>query len=89
MEALKASLGMAKEAERKGAVAAEAETEAAPRRRRRAAQEEVMRAVTAARYVVPLREGGSLPGVIEGDDGALWVTKSAAPGRACPRWSPR
>ena len=40
-----------------------------------------MRAVTAARYVLPLREGGSLPGLIEDDAGALWVTKFRAAGQ--------
>jgi len=40
-----------------------------------------MRAVTAARYVLPLREGGSLPGLIEDSDGALWVTKFRAAGQ--------
>jgi hypothetical protein len=34
-----------------------------------------LREVTATRFVVAWREGGSLPGVIEGDDGCLWVTK--------------
>ena len=33
------------------------------------------------RYVVPLREGGSLPGVIAGDDGALWVGKFRGAGQ--------
>jgi hypothetical protein len=31
--------------------------------------------VIVARYVTPLREGGSLPAIVEGDDGALHVAK--------------
>jgi len=31
-----------------------------------------------ARYVVPLREGGSVPAVVEADDGALYVAKFRA-----------
>ncbi|MES2938958.1 MAG: HipA family kinase [Pseudomonadota bacterium] len=34
-----------------------------------------MRTVAAARYVTPLREGGSLPAVVEGDDDGLYVLK--------------
>src|SRR5688500_1078780 len=34
-----------------------------------------LRPVTAARYVMPFREGGSLPALVEGDDGRLYVTK--------------
>jgi hypothetical protein len=37
--------------------------------------------VTAAQYLVPLREGGSLPAVIEGDDGRLWVAKFRGAGQ--------
>ncbi len=37
--------------------------------------------VTAVRYVQPLREGGSLPAVVEGDDGGLWVTKFRGAGQ--------
>ncbi|WP_377272628.1 HipA family kinase [Peterkaempfera sp. SMS 1(5)a] len=39
--------------------------------------------VTAVRYVTPLREGGSMPGVVEGDDQAVYVAKfiGAAQGR--------
>ncbi|HVV88608.1 MAG TPA: HipA family kinase, partial [Kofleriaceae bacterium] len=37
--------------------------------------------VLAARFVVALREGGSLPGVIEGDDGRLWVGKFRGAGQ--------
>ncbi|WP_300682593.1 HipA family kinase [Nocardioides sp.] len=31
--------------------------------------------VTVTRYVTPLREGGSLPGIVEGDDLGTWVCK--------------
>lgn len=41
----------------------------------------VLRTVTATRYVVPLREGGSLPGVLEGDDHRLWVAKFRGAGQ--------
>jgi len=34
-----------------------------------------LRRLTAARYVTPLREGGSVPAVVEADDGALYVVK--------------
>jgi hypothetical protein len=40
-----------------------------------------MRTVEAVRYVVPLREGGSLPAVVEGDDGALYVMKFIGAGQ--------
>src|SRR6185312_3999650 len=35
----------------------------------------VIRTVTATRYVTPLREGGSLPALIEADDDGLYVLK--------------
>ena len=34
-----------------------------------------MRRVTATRYVTPLREGGSLPAIVEGDDSGMYVLK--------------
>ena len=34
-----------------------------------------MRTVTATRYVTPLREGGSLPAIVEADDDGLYVCK--------------
>jgi len=37
--------------------------------------------VTAARYLVPLREGGSLPAVVEDDGGRLWVAKFRGAGQ--------
>lgn len=41
----------------------------------------MMRTVYPARYVVPLREGGSLPAVVEGDDGVLYVMKFVGAGQ--------
>jgi hypothetical protein len=41
----------------------------------------VLRPVTAIRYVTPLREGGSLPGVMEGDDLGTWVVKFRGAGQ--------
>ena len=37
--------------------------------------------VTATRYVVPLREGGSLPGIVEGDDLGTYVLKFRGAGQ--------
>src|SRR3954465_8050413 len=34
-----------------------------------------VRTVTATRYVTPLREGGSMPGLVEADDDGLYVLK--------------
>src|SRR4051794_14380539 len=34
-----------------------------------------IRTVTATRYVTPLREGGSVPGIFEADDDGLYVVK--------------
>jgi hypothetical protein len=42
---------------------------------------EELRKVTATRYVAPLREGGSLPGLMEADDEGLYVTKFRAAGQ--------
>ena len=42
---------------------------------------EALRRVTATRYVAPLREGGSLPGLMEADDEGLYVTKFRAAGQ--------
>jgi hypothetical protein len=41
----------------------------------------VIRTVTATRYLTPLREGGSLPAVIEADDGRLYVLKFRGAGQ--------
>jgi HipA-like kinase len=38
--------------------------------------------VLATRYVAALREGGSLPGLVEGDDDGLWVVKFRGAGQA-------
>ena len=40
-----------------------------------------LRTVTATRYVTPLREGGSLPAVIEADDDGLYVCKFRGAGQ--------
>jgi hypothetical protein len=39
-----------------------------------------LRTVTVTRYVTPLREGGSLPGLVEADDEGLYVLKFRAAG---------
>lgn len=41
----------------------------------------MLRRVAATRYVVPLREGGSLPAVMEADDGAAYVVKFRGAGQ--------
>jgi len=40
-----------------------------------------LRSVQATRYVTPLREGGSLPGLVEADDDGLYVTKFRGAGQ--------
>lgn len=40
-----------------------------------------MRTVTATRYVTPLREGGSLPAIIEADDDGMYVLKFRGAGQ--------
>jgi hypothetical protein len=40
-----------------------------------------LRTVAARRYVTPLREGGSLPAIIEGDDDGLYVLKFRGAGQ--------
>ncbi len=40
-----------------------------------------MRRVAATRYVAPLREGGSLPGLVEADDDGLYVVKFRGAGQ--------
>ena len=40
-----------------------------------------MRTVTATRYVTPLREGGSLPALMEADDDGLYVVKFSGAGQ--------
>jgi hypothetical protein len=39
------------------------------------------RMVTATRYVTPLREGGSLPGLVEADDDGLYIVKFRGAGQ--------
>ncbi len=41
----------------------------------------VLRSVAAIRYVTPLREGGSLPGLVEADDDGLYVVKFRGAGQ--------
>ncbi len=41
----------------------------------------VLRTVTATRYVTPLREGGSLPGIVEADDDGRYVLKFRGAGQ--------
>jgi len=41
----------------------------------------VIRTVTATRYITPLREGGSLPAIIEADDRQLYVLKFRGAGQ--------
>jgi len=41
----------------------------------------VLRTVAATRYVMPLREGGSLPGLMEADDLGTWVVKFSGAGQ--------
>ncbi|MFJ2116018.1 hypothetical protein ACIOEX_29725 [Streptomyces sp. NPDC087850] len=40
----------------------------------------MLREVIATRYVTPLREGGSLPGIVEADDLGTYVMKSPSSG---------
>jgi hypothetical protein len=40
-----------------------------------------LRTVSATRYVTPLREGGSLPGLVEADDSGLYVVKFRGAGQ--------
>ncbi|GIW07156.1 MAG: hypothetical protein KatS3mg060_1961 [Dehalococcoidia bacterium] len=41
----------------------------------------MLRSVIATRYVTPLREGGSLPGLVEADDDGLYVVKFRGAGQ--------
>jgi len=41
----------------------------------------MLRTVTATRYVMPLREGGSLPAIVEADDDGLYVLKFRGAGQ--------
>jgi hypothetical protein len=44
-------------------------------------QPSILRTVNVTRYVVPLREGGSLPAIVEADDGFLYVLKFRGAGQ--------
>src|SRR5215469_17402858 len=44
----------------------------------------MLRTIQATRYVVPLREGGSLPAIVEGDDLGLYVVKFRGAGQGVP-----
>jgi hypothetical protein len=46
-----------------------------------AAPVSTLRTVRATRYVLPLREGGSMPGLVEGDDDGLYVVKFRGAGQ--------
>src|SRR5213076_2932774 len=48
---------------------------------RRAIGSAPMRTVAATRYVTPLREGGSLPALVEADDDGLYVLKFRGAGQ--------
>jgi hypothetical protein len=41
----------------------------------------ILREITVTRYVTPLREGGSLPAIVEADDGFLYVLKFRGSGQ--------
>ena len=41
----------------------------------------MLRTVYATRYVTPLREGGSLPAIVEADDSGLYVLKFRGAGQ--------
>ena len=45
--------------------------------------------VAATRYVAALREGGSMPGLVEADDDGLYVLKFRGAGQGRSRSSPR
>ena len=44
-----------------------------------------LRTLTATRYVTPLREGGSLPAIVEADDEGLYVLKFRGAGQGAER----
>src|SRR5204863_5787945 len=44
-------------------------------------QDHVIRTVTVTRYVTPLREGGSLPAIVEADDLGTYVLKFRGAGQ--------
>ena len=40
-----------------------------------------LRAVNVTRYITPLREGGSLPAIVDADDGFMYVLKFRGAGQ--------
>ncbi len=48
---------------------------------RRAPHRKLLRTVVATRYVTPLREGGSLPAIVEADDDGMYVLKFRGAGQ--------
>jgi len=44
-------------------------------------EQQMIRTVSVTRYVTPLREGGSLPAIVEADDGFLYVLKFRGAGQ--------
>jgi hypothetical protein len=46
--------------------------------------DEAMRTICATRYVTPMREGGSLPGIVEADDLGLYVVKFRGAAQGLP-----
>ena len=56
-----------------------------PASREGALESRPVRTIPATRYVTPLREGGSLPAIVEADDDGLYVMKFRGRGRASGR----
>src|SRR5690606_20754898 len=54
---------------------------AKPGRRARPNRRDPVRTITVNRYVTPLREGGSMPAVVEGDDLGTYVLKFRGAGQ--------
>ncbi len=60
---------------------------------RRVSVRPMLRTLQATRYVTPLREGGSVPAIVECDDDGLYVLKFRGAGQGSrgarsPSWSP-
>ena len=51
------------------------------RRRPTGYNQRMMQTLNATRYITPLREGGSLPAIVEADDGELYVMKFVGAGQ--------
>lgn len=45
-----------------------------------------LKTLKATRYITPLREGGSLPAIVEADDNAMYVMKFRGQGKEAKRW---